>query len=89
MQAARRHFSAIDWVEEPYEAATGADAVVVLTEWNLFRGLDLERLAQVMREPLVIDFRNIYLTGEMARAGFTYISLGRPAVQPDLVPADG
>jgi len=89
MQAARRHFSAIDWVEEPYEAATGADAVVVLTEWNLFRGLDLERLAQVMREPLVIDFRNIYLTGEMARAGFTYVSLGRPPVQPHLVPADG
>jgi len=83
MQAARRHFCGIDWAEEPYEAATGADAVVVMTEWNLFRGLDLERLAQVMKQPLVIDFRNIYLTGEMERAGFTYISLGRPPVMPD------
>ena len=83
MKAARRHFSGIDWIEDAYEAATGADAVVVLTEWNLFRGLDLERLAQVMKTPLVIDFRNIYLTGEMARAGFTYISLGRAAVTPD------
>ena len=80
MAAARRHFTGIDWSEEPYEAATGADAVVVLTEWNLFRGLDLERLAQVMKTPLVVDFRNIYLTGEMARAGFTYISLGRAPV---------
>ena len=80
--AANRHFSGIDWVEDAYEAATGADAVVVLTEWNLFRGLDLERLAQVMKTPLVIDFRNIYLTGEMARAGFTYISLGRAPVVP-------
>jgi UDPglucose 6-dehydrogenase len=82
MAAARRHFTGIDWYEEPYEAATGADAVVVLTEWNLFRGLDLERLKAAMKTPLVVDFRNIYLTGEMARAGFTYISLGRPPVVP-------
>ncbi len=82
-KAARRHFSGIDWVEDAYEAATGADAVVVLTEWNLFRGLDLERLAQIMKTQLVIDFRNIYLTGEMARAGFTYISLGRPPIMSD------
>ncbi len=83
MEAARRHFSGIEWAEDAYEAATGADAVVVLTEWNLFRGLDLERLAQVMKTPLVVDFRNIYLTGEMARAGFTYISLGREPVKAD------
>jgi UDPglucose 6-dehydrogenase len=56
----------------------GADAMVVLTEWNAFRALDLERTRQLLRRPIVIDMRNVYQPGEMIAAGFSYTSIGRP-----------
>jgi UDPglucose 6-dehydrogenase len=61
----------------PYEAVEGADAVVILTEWDQFRALDLDRLAQLMAAPLVIDLRNIYRPDELRSRGFTYLSVGR------------
>ncbi len=61
-----------------YEAAQGADAVVLVTEWDAFRALDLERLQQVVNAPLLIDLRNIYDPGEVRGAGFVYHSVGRP-----------
>jgi len=68
----------VTWVPDPYAAAEGADAVVVLTEWNAFRGLDLARLRAGMRGAVLVDLRNIYLPADARAAGFTYVSLGRP-----------
>jgi UDPglucose 6-dehydrogenase len=56
----------------------GADAMVVLTEWNAFRALDLERVRQLLRRPIVVDMRNVYQPDEMIAAGFSYSSIGRP-----------
>jgi UDPglucose 6-dehydrogenase len=69
----------VDFMSGPYEAAAGADALVILTEWDQFRALDLERIRKVMAKPLVIDLRNIYRPAEMKAAGFRYIGVGRGA----------
>ena len=64
---------------DAYDAATGADAVLILTDWKEFAQIDLTRLNQVIRFPIVIDGRNLYKPQEMASHGFTYVSVGRPA----------
>ncbi len=61
-----------------YEAMTGADALLILTEWNEFRALDFARVRQLLRAPIVVDLRNIYSPQDMAAAGFVYTSIGRP-----------
>ncbi len=70
------------WCQDAYEALTGADAVVLLTEWNQFRGLDLERARSLVRRPVLVDLRNVFDPERVARAGFAYTSVGRPAVRP-------
>src|SRR5204863_8904573 len=72
----------IELCRNAYEAIAGADAVVILTEWNEFRALDLNRVKALMRTPLMIDLRNIYPPAQMAAAGFRYVSVGRPDVEP-------
>ncbi len=67
----------VTWADDPYEAAAGAEAIVILTEWNEFRALDLIRLASVMKDPKMADLRNIYDPIEAKEAGFDYISVGR------------
>ena len=67
----------VRWMEDSYDAAREADAVVVLTEWNQFRGLDLVRLRQSMRGNVLVDLRNIYVPDDAREAGFTYSSVGR------------
>jgi UDPglucose 6-dehydrogenase len=69
----------VGWCADPYEAMQDADAVVLLTEWNAFRALDLERARGLLRRPLMIDLRNVYRPEDMAEAGFAYVSIGRPA----------
>jgi UDPglucose 6-dehydrogenase len=66
------------WCDDAYAAADGADVMVVLTEWNQFRGLDLERVRSLLRRPIVVDLRNIYEPGDMLAQGFSYTSIGRP-----------
>jgi len=61
----------------PYAAAEGADAVVILTEWDQFRALDLDQLMQVMRQPVMVDLRNVYRPADMRARGFQYSSVGR------------
>jgi UDPglucose 6-dehydrogenase len=61
-----------------YQAIEGADAVVIVTEWNEFRALDLRRLKSLMKSPVLVDLRNIYRPEEVRRLGFTYLSVGRP-----------
>jgi UDPglucose 6-dehydrogenase len=70
---------AAGWVEDPYEAAADADAVVIITEWNMFRGLDLERLRAVMAGGVMVDLRNVYRAEDAKAAGFAYTSIGRPS----------
>jgi UDPglucose 6-dehydrogenase len=66
------------WHDDPYKAAQNADAVVILTEWNEFRALDLKRLARKMATPRLADLRNVYSARDAKRAGFsTYESIGR------------
>ena len=73
------HAQTID--DDAYTAAKDADAVVILTEWNEFRALDLKRLAAAMATPNMADLRNIYTPGEAAKSGFTgYVSVGRKSL---------
>jgi UDPglucose 6-dehydrogenase len=65
-----------------YEAMTDADAVVIVTEWNEFRALDLTRVKSLLRTPTVIDLRNIYHPADMSAAGFYYVSIGRAPTEP-------
>ena len=81
---ARNLMPELVYCDDAYDAATGADALVLLTEWNEFRALDLARIGRLLAEPLVIDLRNIYRPAEMAAAGLSYVSIGRP---PRLSPA--
>jgi UDPglucose 6-dehydrogenase len=67
----------ITYCANAYEAATGADAVTIVTEWDTFRALDLKRLASVMAGPVMVDLRNIYRPDDVAKAGFAYSSVGR------------
>jgi len=69
----------VHWLEDAYKAAQNADLLVILTEWNEFRALDLKRLAKKMAAPRMADLRNIYEAKDAKRAGFeTYASIGRP-----------
>jgi UDPglucose 6-dehydrogenase len=77
MAEARKLIPDISYCSDPYEAMTGADAVVFLTEWNSYRALDLRRMKTVLKQPVVVDLRNIYRPAEMRAAGFRYSSIGR------------
>jgi UDPglucose 6-dehydrogenase len=82
MTACKPLFPTVVYTRDAYEAAEGADAVVIATEWNQFRKLDLERLRKLVRGTLVIDLRNLYEPEEMAAEGFRYVSIGRPEGVP-------
>lgn len=69
----------ITYCQDAYDAAKGADCVVIVTEWHAFRALDLGRLKGLMAAPVLIDLRNIYRKPEVARHGFTYYCIGRPS----------
>tara|TARA_R110001632_G_scaffold21197_1_gene62407 strand:+ start:527 stop:892 length:366 start_codon:yes stop_codon:yes gene_type:complete len=68
----------VSWFEDAYKAVQNADALVILTEWNEFRALDLKRMAKRMASPAMADLRNIYSPKDAKRAGFSaYVSIGR------------
>ncbi|MEZ5830326.1 MAG: UDP-glucose/GDP-mannose dehydrogenase family protein [Dongiaceae bacterium] len=77
MAEARKLMPDVVYCADPYEAMTGADAVVLLTEWNSYRALDLKRMKSILRQPVIVDLRNIYRPSEMRTAGFRYSSIGR------------
>jgi UDPglucose 6-dehydrogenase len=79
--------SNLKYANSAYEAASGADALLILTEWEEFANLDLRRLNQELKYPIVIDGRNLYDPEVMAAHGFTYYSVGRAASHPDGAPA--
>lgn len=83
MQRAREVLNGrLEYVENAYEAAADADALLVLTDWEEFASLDLARLRERLRYPIVVDGRNMFRPEEMASAGFIYYSVGRPEVYP-------
>ncbi|MGE0751289.1 MAG: UDP-glucose/GDP-mannose dehydrogenase family protein [Variibacter sp.] len=78
MAHARALLPEVTFCDGPYACAENADAAVICTEWEQFRALDLTRVGQLMRQPVLIDLRNIYDVEEVERAGFIYSSVGRP-----------
>ncbi|MBO6764134.1 UDP-glucose/GDP-mannose dehydrogenase family protein [Maricaulis sp.] len=75
---AEKLLSNVEFVSGPYFCAEGADALVIITEWNEFRALDLNRLKSTMKAPVLVDLRNIYTHDQAHNAGFEYTSVGRP-----------
>jgi len=80
MEQAKPHLPDVHYCQSAYSAAEGAEALVIATEWEQFRALDLSRLKRVMARPLIIDLRNIYRDDEMQRAAFRYVPIGRAGV---------
>ncbi len=76
-EGAKKILKEVDYCKDPYEAAKDANALLILTEWNEFKELDLEKIKSLMKDKLVIDGRNIYNPEEMKRLGFAYLSVGR------------
>jgi UDPglucose 6-dehydrogenase len=72
----------VDYATDAYEAARGAEAVVLVTEWNQFRNLELERLRGLMRQPNFLDCRNVYEPGRLTQLGFRYGGVGRGKAVP-------
>ncbi|MFN4166446.1 MAG: UDP-glucose dehydrogenase family protein [Ferrovibrio sp.] len=81
MTEAKKLLRDIAWCEDSYDAAKGADVLVIITEWNQFRALDMDRLKTLLKQPVLVDLRNIYKPADMRQAGFSYYSVGRPAVR--------
>ncbi len=83
MAEGRKTLDDVTWCADAYDAADGADALAILTEWNEFRALDFTRLGKLLRAKVLVDLRNIYNPAEIARAGFDYIGVGRAPVRRD------
>jgi len=81
MKEAKKYLDGIDYCDDAYQALAGADAVVILTEWNEFRALDFARFKAEVARPLLIDLRNIYAPEEMMKLNIDYHSIGRAAVK--------
>ncbi|MBA4789397.1 MAG: UDP-glucose/GDP-mannose dehydrogenase family protein [Rhizobiales bacterium] len=83
MEEAKRLLpAAVEYGNGPYEVAEGADCLVIITEWDAFRALDFDKLKTIMRQPVLVDLRNIYVPDQMAQMGFIYESVGRPTGGP-------
>jgi UDPglucose 6-dehydrogenase len=82
MTAADAELPGVIWCQDAYGAMENADAVVILTEWNVFRALDLEQAKRLLRRPIMVDLRNVYEPRDMIAAGFSYSSIGRPVPNP-------
>ncbi|MDF7774708.1 UDP-glucose/GDP-mannose dehydrogenase family protein [Sphingomonas sp. AOB5] len=79
VEQASKMLTDVEFSESPYAAADGADALVIVTEWDEFRALDLGRMKGLLKTPLLVDLRNIYPPEEAAKAGFTLVGVGRGA----------
>jgi UDPglucose 6-dehydrogenase len=82
MEEAEKLMPGVHWAQNTYDAVSGADGVVILTEWNEFRALDFGKMKGLLKRALLIDLRNIYTPREVAETGFEYHSIGRIAHKP-------
>jgi UDPglucose 6-dehydrogenase len=80
MKDAMQVLPKITYCKDVYDAARGAEAVVIVTEWNQFRNLDLNRIKKALKGNLFFDLRNIYDSDRLVKLGFTYYSTGRPGL---------
>ena len=87
MKTTARFFPEVTYCADAYDVAAGSDALMLVTEWDEFKALDMTRLASLMRQPVLIDGRNAYDPAEMAAAGFTYEGIGRQGLQDRERPA--
>jgi len=78
MDQAQKLLADVKYAPDPYACVEGADALVIVTEWDAFRALDLRRVKGLMRVPIVVDLRNIYMPDELCRHGFAYFGVGQP-----------
>ena len=78
MEEAAHLLKDVEFASGPYDCVKGADAVAIVTEWDQFRALDLKRVKELLKAPIVVDLRNVYRPDEMRERGFTYVSIGRP-----------
>ena len=76
MEEARKLMPQLETAADPYACVEGADAMLILTEWDQFRALDLDRVKTALHSPVIIDLRNIYRPAEVAAKGFTYVGVG-------------
>jgi UDPglucose 6-dehydrogenase len=81
MKEAARLLDDVTFCADAYDAMDGADAVVIITEWNQFRALDLDRARALLKHPVMVDLRNIYRPEELDGTGFAYHSIGRGAAR--------
>ncbi|HST94819.1 MAG TPA: UDP-glucose/GDP-mannose dehydrogenase family protein [Microvirga sp.] len=77
MEAAKGMLQDVDYARDAYDCAEGAHVLAIVTEWNMFRALDLDRIKRAMAAPVMVDLRNIYRADDVRRRGFTYKSVGR------------
>ena len=77
VENAKKELNNVEFVEKPYDAVEGSDALLILTEWDEFRSIDLEKVKSLLKEPIIFDGRNIYDSELMKKHGFTYYSIGR------------
>ncbi len=80
MDEAKKALDGPVWCRDAYDAMDGADAVAIVTEWNEFRALNLERVKSLLKKPVMIDLRNVYRPQQMRDTGFDYVSIGRASV---------
>ena len=78
MEEAKALLDDVVWCTDAYDAVKDAHALAIMTEWNEFRALDLDRVKSLLREPVLVDLRNVYDPARMKAAGFEYFSIGRP-----------
>ena len=88
VEEAKKLMPGLRYCEDAYDAIAGADVLVILTEWNSYRALDLKRIKTLMKVANIVDLRNIYRPDEVAELGYRYTSLGRPQPAPAEVPTD-
>ena len=81
MNEAKLLFNGIQWCDDAYSTMDGADCLAIITEWNEFRALDLQRAKSLLKSPVMVDMRNIYRMEEMQVAGFDYHSIGRGVIK--------
>jgi UDPglucose 6-dehydrogenase len=80
VEQAKAELNSVEYMTDPYACIDGADALCLVTEWEQFRALDLDRIKSLLKAPVIVDLRNIYKPDDMRRRGFTYFSIGREPV---------
>ena len=82
MDEARMMLDGIEYCDDAYDTLPNSDALVIITEWNVFRAMDMHRVKDLLNSPVLVDMRNIYDPETLRELGFTYVSVGRPSVRP-------